>query len=74
MSIPQRKAVADFMELLNNKQKIDLEVKLKYMSASYNYLNNNKKQAKIDFIYVIKNGLLHLKIRSLIKIILMIFK
>ena len=37
------------MGLLNNKQKIDLEVKLKYMSASYNYLNNNKKQAKIDF-------------------------
>lgn len=74
MSIPQRKAVADFLELLNNKQKIDLEVKLKYMSASYNYLNNNKKQAKIDFIYVIKNGLLHLKIRSLIKIFLMIFK
>ncbi len=74
MSIPQRQAVLDFMELFNNQQKINLEVKLRYMSGSYNFLNNNLNNAKKDFMFVIKNGLIHLKLRSLIKIIIMIFK
>ena len=74
MSIPQRYAVINFMKLFNSQQKINLEVKLRYMSASYNYLNNNHLKAKKDFLFVLKNGLIHLKFRSLIKIILMIFK
>lgn len=74
MSIPQRYAVINFMKLFNSQQKINLEVKLRYMSASYNYLNNNHSKAKKDFLFVLKNGLIHLKFRSLIKIILMIFK
>lgn len=71
MSIPQRQAVVDFMRLLNPQQKIDLEVKLKYISGSYNYLYKNHDKAKKDFIFVIRNGHFHLKLRSLLKIILM---
>ena len=74
MSIPQRLAVRNFMHLFNNQQKLNLEVKLRYISGSYNYLNNNHKKAKKDFMFVIKNGLLHLKLRSLLKLILMVFK
>ncbi len=74
MSIPQRQSVIDFMNFFNNQQKLNLEVKLRYMSGSYNYLNNNYDNAKKDFIFVIKNGFFSLKIRSLVKIILMIFK
>ena len=74
MSIPQRLAVRNFMHLFNNQQKLNLEIKLRYISGSYNYLNNNHKKAKKDFIFVIKNGLLHLKLRSLLKLILMVFK
>ncbi len=74
MSIPQRRALLDFMDLLNKQQKINLEVKLRYMSASYKILDNKYNDAKKDFIFVIKNGFLHLKLRSLLKIFLMIFK
>jgi len=74
MSIPQRQAVVDFMELFNPQQKINFEVKLKYISGSYNYLNKNHNKAKKDFIFVIKNGFFHLKLRSLLKLILIAFK
>lgn len=74
MSIPQRLVVKDFMHLFNNQQKLNLEVKLRYISGSYNYLNNNYEMAKKDFKFVIRNGLLHLKLRSLLKLILMMFR
>ena len=74
MSIPQRLVVKDFMHLFNNQQKLNLEVKLRYISGSYNYLNNNYERAKKDFKFVIRNGLLHLKLRSLLKLILMMFR
>jgi len=74
MSISQRLVVKNFMHLFNNQQKLNLEIKLRYISGSYNYLNNNHKKAKKDFMFVIKNGLLHLKLRSLLKLILMVFK
>lgn len=74
LSIPHRHAVTEFMEILNNKQKLDLEVKLKYMSGSYNALNNNYTKAKKDFIFVLKHGAINLKLRSLLKTIIIIFK
>ncbi len=74
MSIPQRLAVNDFIYLLNEEQKINLEVKLKYISGSYNYLNNNFDEAKKDFKFVLENGSINLKFRSLIKNILILLK
>jgi len=74
MSIPQRLVVKDFMHLFSNEQKLNLEIKLRYISGSYNYLNNNNEKAKKDFIFVIRNGAIHLKLRSLLKLILMVFK
>jgi len=74
MSIPQRLVVKDFMHLFNNQQKLNLEVKLRYISGSYNYLNNNYEKAKKDCKFVIRNGLPHLKLRSLLKLILMMFR
>ena len=74
LSIPHRQAVIEFMDLFNSKQKLNLEVKLKYMSGNYNILNNNYVEAKNDFFFVIKNGGINLKIRSLLKTFLIIFK
>ena len=74
LSIPHRESVAEFMNLYNNEQKLNLEVKLKYMSGSYNVLNNNYTKAKEDFIFVLKNGGINLKFRSLLKMILNIPK
>ena len=74
MSIPQREAVAEFMKLFNTEQKTNLEVKLRYISGNYNYLKNNYIDAKENFMFVLRNGLLNLKLRSLFKIIVMMIK
>ena len=74
MSIPQRLAVKDFLHLFNKKQKLNLEIKLRYISGRYNYLNNNNEKAKNDFMFVIRNGVIDLKLRSLVMIILIIIK
>jgi len=74
LSIPHRQAVAQFMKLFDKNQMLNLEVKLKYMSGSYNYSNNNYNKAKEDFIYVLKNGGINFKIRSLIKITSILLK
>ena len=70
-SITHRLVVKDFMHLFNNQQKLNLEVKLRYMSGDYNYKNNNYEKSKKDFKFVIKYGFLHLKLRSLLKIVFM---
>ena len=74
MSIPHRQAVNDFMNVFNSQQKLDLEVKWKYMSGCYNDFINNYTKAKHDFNFVLKNGSLNLKFRSLLKIFLIRFK
>ncbi len=74
LSIPHRHAVTEFIQLLDNKQKLDLEVKLRYMSGSFNALNNNYSKARKDFIFVLKHGGINLKIRSILKTIIIIFK
>ena len=74
LSIPHRECLVEFMSYLNIKQKLSLEVKLKYMSGNYKILNNNYNDAKKDFIFVLKNGAINLKFRSLLKILLIIFK
>lgn len=74
LSIPHKEAVNDFLNLFNNKQKLNFDVKLKYMSASYNSQNNNFVKAKKDFMFVLKNGSFNLRLRSLLKIIIIMFK
>lgn len=74
LSIPHKEAVIDFIHLFNSNQKLNFEVKLKYMSACYKALKKNYSTARIDFMFVIKNGSLNLKLRSVLKIIFMIFK
>ena len=69
LSIPQREAVLDFLNLLNKKQRLKLEVKLKYLSGSFNFLLNKKNTAVEDLLFVFKYGSFDLKLKSLLKII-----
>ena len=74
LSIPHRQAVIEFIELFNNQQKLNFEIKLKYMSGNYNTLKKNYINAKKDFIFVFKHGDINFKVRSLLKIIIIMFK
>ena len=70
MSIPMKRAVADFVSELNLKHKIKVEANLNYISGRYNFLNLNYKKAKNDLIKVLKSGSFYLRIKSLFIIIL----
>ena len=74
LSIPHREAIQNFKNFFNKKQKLDFEVKMRYMSSTYNIAISNYKKAKEDLIYVINNGNINFRIRSFIKIILIIFR
>ena len=69
LSIPQREAVINFMYLFNTNERLNLELKLKYLSGSYNANIKNKIQAKKDLMFVIKNGSFNLKFKSLLKLL-----
>jgi glycosyltransferase involved in cell wall biosynthesis len=73
LSVPQREAVINFMYLFDAQQKLNLEVKLKYMSGCYNASIKNKTEAKKDLMFVFKNSSLTLRIKSLLRIIIVIF-
>jgi glycosyltransferase involved in cell wall biosynthesis len=74
MSLPVKHAVAEFLPKLNYKQKLKVEANSKYLSGRFYYLYCNYKKAKKDLFFVLQNGNNSLKIRSLLMIILMIFK
>ena len=54
------------MKYFNDKEKLDLEVKLNYMSANFNTSINYFTEAIKEFVFVIKNGNINFKIRSLV--------
>ena len=56
------------------QQKARLEVKIKYVSGSFNYLHGDYKAAKKEFFFVLINGGLPLKAKALIKTLLIILK
>ncbi len=74
LSVPHRQAVLEFMELFNDKQKLNFEVKMKYMSANYNNLKDNFEKAKNDLMFVLKNGDINFKIRAFLKYLIISFK
>jgi glycosyltransferase involved in cell wall biosynthesis len=74
MSVPGRQAVAEFIEILNEKQKIKLESYLRYISGRYNYLNLDHTKAKKDLFFVLKKASISFKLRALIMIIILMIR
>ena len=68
MTISKRLAIKEFLHLLNNNQKINLEAKLNYQSGSFNYSKKNYMKAINLFWVALKYGSLFIKIKSLIKL------
>lgn len=69
MSFSQKSAVEEFLSILNEKQKLNLETRIRYISARFNYLNFNFEKAKKELLFVLKKGSIALKVRSLLMII-----
>ena len=69
MSLPTKYAIEEFLGVLNNKQKIKLEARIRYISGRFSYLNFNYVKAKKELLFVLKKGSITLKLRSLLMII-----
>ncbi len=74
LSIPHKQAVLNFMDFYTSEQKLNLEIKWKYMSGCYNDYIKNHVKAKQEFIFVLRKGSFNFKLRSFLKIILILFK
>lgn len=74
MSLSGRHAVSEFLEILNYKQKLKLEARLRYQSGRFSYLNGNFIKAKKDLLFVLKNSNLSLRIRAFVMITLMMLR
>jgi glycosyltransferase involved in cell wall biosynthesis len=69
MSLPSRKAISDFVDILTNEQRLRLEARLRYISGRFNYLAHNNKLAKLDLLFSLKHASLIIKIKSLFMLI-----
>lgn len=54
MSVPTRRAVNEFLHMLNGQQKIKLEANFRYTSGRFNYLIGNDVVAKDDLWFSLK--------------------
>ncbi len=75
MSLPARKAVAEFIGYLSVPQKIKLEANFRYSSGQFNYLIGSYSKATGDFWYVVKYGYVMAKLKCLVFLLrLIIFR
>ncbi len=68
MTISKRLALEEFLDLLSNKDKIKLEAKFDYQSASFNYLKKNYMIAINLYLVALKYGSLFIKLKALVKL------
>lgn len=69
MSFSIKYATEEFLDVLNKRQKVKLEARIRYTSGRFHYLNFNFEKAKKELLFVLKKGSIALKARSLLMII-----
>ena len=74
MSVPIRRAVSEFVNLLSPQQKNRLESSLCYTRGRFNFLAGKHSEAKEDLLFVVKYGYLMLKVKSSIMILMTMSK
>jgi hypothetical protein len=74
MSIPERFAVSEFISDLSAKEKLQLEARLKFIAGKFFYSTRDYVKAKHNFLYAIEGGLISIKIKALVFLIINTFK
>ena len=74
MSIPMRRAVAEFTHALREPQKLRLEANLRYASLQFKYLTFKYSEFKLDLLFVLRHGNVVKRINALILLIKFILK
>jgi len=74
MSVPGRRAVAEFVPTLSVSQKLKLEAKFRFKKGKFNYYAGNYTEAKEDFLFGTKRGYLMLRIKAVVFLFMLISK
>ena len=74
MSVPARRAVADFIPMLSASQRLKLEANFRFIKGKFNYYADNYAEAKEDLLFGTKRGYLMLRIKSAVLLIMLIGK
>lgn len=70
MSIPTRHAANEFMHVLNDHQKVQLEAALKYMKGRYNYLASKPLDANPDLLFSLMHGDVFMRVKALFMLVM----
>jgi glycosyltransferase involved in cell wall biosynthesis len=68
-SLSERRAVAEFLPALDEKQILRIEACFKYAEGRFNYLSRNYPKAKQAFLFSIKYGFFALRIKAFINLL-----
>lgn len=74
MSVPSRRAVAEFVSLLSDQQKNMLEANFRYTKGRFNYLEGNYVKAKEDLLFSVRHGYSMLRIKASVSLLMLIGK
>ena len=74
MSVPGRRAVAEFVPMLSASQKLKLEANFRFIKGKFNYYANNYTKAKEDLLFGIKCGYLILRVKSVVLLFMLMSK
>lgn len=74
MSIPMRRAVAEFTPALSEPQKLKLEANFRYTSLRFNYMTVKYSEIKLVLLFVLRHGNVVKKIKALMLLMMIIIK
>ncbi len=74
MSASGRRAVVEFLSMLNEQQKLKLEAGFRYTKGRFNYLAGNYIEAKSDLWFGVKHGYLMLRAKASVLLFMLMSK
>ena len=74
MSLPERLAVSEFLNILDFRQKLLVESRIRYIKGRFNYLNGKVVFADKDLLFCLKYGPIVFKLKCLAMLCLGFFK
>jgi glycosyltransferase involved in cell wall biosynthesis len=69
MSVPARRAVDEFLHMINNKQKIKLEANFRYTSGRFNYLAGDVVVSRQKLLFCLRYGEFSIRLKSAVMLI-----
>jgi glycosyltransferase involved in cell wall biosynthesis len=74
MSIPERRAVSEFLSILNSRQKLVVESRIRYIKGRFSFLSGKAVFADQDLLYCLRYGPMVFKVKCLIMLVFRCFK